>query len=59
MGRQDTTKLENTIHTIESDNTEKSHKDFPLAPSIKSDSIGGAEPKMFDCQESYQIPTSD
>ena len=58
IGRQDTTKLENTIDTVESD-IEKSHEDFPRAPPIKSDSIGGAEPKMFDCQESYQIPTTD
>ena len=59
--RQDTPKLGNTMHvdTVDSDNTKESDKDFPSAPPIISDSVGGPETKALDCQKSYQTPTTD
>ena len=58
-GAQDAPKDENTMDTVDSDNANKSPKDFPSAPPTTSDSVGGAEEEMLDCQESYKVPTTD
>ena len=58
-GAQDAPKDENTKDTVDSDNANKSPKDFPSAPPTTSDSVGGAEEEMLDCQESDKVPTTD
>ena len=57
--QEDTPKVKKVMDALDPQSTKESSQDFPLAPPIISDSVGGAKAKMLDCQESHQVPTTD